>query len=69
MKKVYVYELKLGDVLINVGKINKITHSTMPIDWKSNRHYYNVYGGDCIYPITYEANEEVYIEVEENERT
>ena len=26
MKQIYACELKIGDVLINVGKINKITH-------------------------------------------
>jgi hypothetical protein len=61
MRQVYARELKIGDVLVNIGEINKITHSTMPIDLKSNRNYYQVYGGDCIYPIIYEASEEVYI--------
>ena len=62
MKQIYAYELKIGDILINIGVVNKITHSTMPIDWKSDRNYYNVYGGNRIYPISYEGNEEVYVE-------
>jgi len=67
MKQIYACELKIGDVLINVGEINKIAHSTMPIDWKSNRNYYHVYGGNCVYPITYEGNEEVYVEEKSND--
>jgi hypothetical protein len=57
MKKVFANELKIGDILINIGKINKIDHV------RAFKAYCSVYCEGQLYPIIYESNEEVYIEV------
>lgn len=56
MKKVSACELKVGDNVVNIGKLTKINYEVFP-----SRIYYKVYGENNMYPTTFEGLEDVYV--------